>query len=532
MGTREVLAQQCDVTEMQGGCMNDNVVFRFKERNLANAAASSGLGWSDASQFSNFGERSRPDEANRILGHHPSLPRVIRSIDGVAVIITTLFTAEMEHGVLTHGQAVANSVADLVAVLVFFLTSRKPRLQSAQFFRIILEQVRFLVPSLILAGIVQAGVFWWLGAGESIPFRASGIWMATAAGGVVTARSITILVLRHPSIEHRLTRKIAIIGCGAHAFRIAERLRTEARKSIRVVGIFDDGPRLSDQASVDGSIANLISLSRETNLHGIIIALPPGVESDNQVLRLSLRLRSVLADVFVMPYLVSGPDIVLPMQSIGSASFMVLQRRPLDWLQMVHKRIVDVTLSLFAVVLFCAPLFVIVAALIKIDSRGPVLFRQPRNGFNNRQFMVFKFRTMYTDATDLFSAKQTSRGDPRVTRVGRWLRRLSIDELPQLLNVLRGEMSLVGPRPHALHTRVEGLLLNDALGEYLIRYQVKPGITGWAQINGARGELVTRDDLRRRVTYDLEYIQYWSIRFDLKIMVLTAMREIFSKHAF
>lgn len=512
--------------------MNDNAVFRFKKHDLANAVASSGLGWCETSELSQCRERARPAEGSRILGHHPSLPGVIRSIDGAAVIITTLLTAEVEHSVLTHGQAIANSVADLVAVLVFFLTSRKPRLRSEKFFRIILEQVRFLVPSLILAGVAQAGVLWWLGATEAVQLRASCVWMAMAAGGVVAARSVTIFVLRHPSIERRLMRKIAIIGCGAHAFRVAERLRAEAQKSISVVGVFDDGPRVPDQAQADGSIANLISLSREVNLHGIIVALPPGGESDDEILNLSLRLRGVFADVFVMPYLVSGPDVVLPMQSIGSMSFMVLQRRPLDWWQMVYKRIVDVTLSLIAIVLFFAPLFVIVAALIKIDSRGPVLFRQPRNGFNNRPFMVFKFRTMYQDATDLFSAKQTSRGDPRVTRIGRWLRRLSIDELPQLLNVLRGEMSLVGPRPHALHTRVEGLLLNDALGEYLMRYQVKPGITGWAQINGARGELVTRDDLHRRVRYDLEYIQYWSIRFDLKIMMLTAMREIFSKHAF
>jgi Undecaprenyl-phosphate glucose phosphotransferase len=516
--------------------MNDNAVFRLKKHNLANAAASSGVSWPEDSQLSKAGEYSQPVAANRILSHHPALPRVIRSIDGVAVIITTFLTAEVEHGILTQEQAVANSVADLVAVLVFFLVSRKPRLQSTKFFHIIGEQLRFLAPSLILAGIVQAGVFWWLGATESVPlsvpFRAAVTWAAAAAGGVIVARGITILALRHPTIERHLTRNIAVIGCGAHAFRVAERLRTEAEKSVSVVGVFDDTPEQPGQAQVNGTIANLISLSREINLHGIIIALSPGVESNDQILRLSLRLRSVLTDVFVMPYLVHGPDVVLPMQSIGSTSFMVLQRRPLDGWQMVHKRIVDVTLSLLAVTLFFAPLFVIVAALIKIDSRGPVLFRQPRNGLNNRPFMVFKFRTMYTDATDVFSTKQTSRGDPRVTRVGRWLRRLSIDELPQLLNVLRGEMSLVGPRPHALHTRVEGQLLKEALSEYLIRYQVKPGITGWAQINGARGELVTRDDLRRRVAYDLEYIQYWSIRFDLKIMVLTAMREIFSKHAF
>jgi lipopolysaccharide/colanic/teichoic acid biosynthesis glycosyltransferase len=183
-------------------------------------------------------------------------------------------------------------------------------------------------------------------------------------------------------------------------------------------------------------------------------------------------------------------------------------------------------------VMFIIPLFIVTAIAIKLDSRGPVFFRQPRRGLNNRPFTVYKFRSMYAGQADIGCATQTSRSDPRVTRVGKWLRRLSIDELPQILNVLRGEMSLVGPRPHALETRVEGTLLNDAIDDYVMRYQVKPGITGWAQINGSRGELVTTDDLRRRVSLDLEYIQRWSVFFDLKIMVLTVIREIRSQHAF
>jgi lipopolysaccharide/colanic/teichoic acid biosynthesis glycosyltransferase len=248
------------------------------------------------------------------------------------------------------------------------------------------------------------------------------------------------------------------------------------------------------------------------------------------MLRLDLRLRHVLADIYTVPHLISA-DVTLPVETLGAMSFMVLQRRPLDEGQLFRKRCLDLILSIFVGAIFALPLL-LVAAAIKLESPGPALFRQPRRGYNNRQFTVFKFRTMYASQTDVFSERQTSRGDPRVTKVGKWLRRLSIDELPQILNVIRGDMSLVGPRPHALHTRVEGQLLNDALSEYLIRYQVKPGITGWAQINGARGELVTHDDLRRRVALDLEYIQHWSVWFDLRIMALTAKREIVSKHAY
>jgi lipopolysaccharide/colanic/teichoic acid biosynthesis glycosyltransferase len=195
------------------------------------------------------------------------------------------------------------------------------------------------------------------------------------------------------------------------------------------------------------------------------------------------------------------------------------------------KLALDYGVGAVALLLF-APLLLIIAAAIKIDSPGPVFFRQPRRGLNNQYFTVFKFRSMHTRFSDIDVNQQTSRDDPRVTRVGKWLRRLSLDELPQLLNVLRGEMSLVGPRPHAPNMRVEGEPLDVAVGDYLLRYSVKPGITGWAQVNGFRGKVANREDLRKRLDYDLDYIRRSSIGFDLKIMVFTITREIFSKNAF
>jgi lipopolysaccharide/colanic/teichoic acid biosynthesis glycosyltransferase len=195
------------------------------------------------------------------------------------------------------------------------------------------------------------------------------------------------------------------------------------------------------------------------------------------------------------------------------------------------KRAIDYSLAALAL-LILAPLLLVIAAAIKLDSAGPVFFRQPRRGLNNETFTLFKFRSMYTHLSDIEANRQTSRDDPRVTRVGKWLRRVSFDELPQLFNVLRGEMSLVGPRPHAPNMRVEGQLLDAASSDYLLRYCVRPGITGWAQVHGARGQVVRQADLQRRVYYDLEYIREWSIRLDLKILMLTLTREIFSKNAF
>lgn len=463
--------------------------------------------------------------------HHSVLPWLVRVLDGGTVIVASTLIAWIGSYLVPQPLVGPLVVANLVAALVFFLTLPNPRLPIMPFLDMSLQQIRFLAPPVVVAALVQAGVFLSLGWGEAPSLRATGAWLAAMTVGLAATRSISTYALRHPTIERRLIRQIAIIGHDENAFQIAELFRADTQKGISVAGVFADGPRAPGQRSVDGSIASLIALSRVTNLHGIIIALPPSPDNSKQIARLSWKLRSVLADVFVMPYMVQGADVLLPMQSIGAMSVMVLQRRPLNEWQTIVKKILDLTIGGVAFLCFI-PLFLVVAAAIKLDSPGPVLFRQPRRGFNNRQFTVFKFRSMHSNAADLLAVKQTSRGDPRVTRVGKWLRRLSIDETPQLINVLRGEMSLVGPRPHAPQTRVEGELLNDVIGEYVVRFQVKPGITGWAQVNGARGEMVTTDDLRRRVAYDLEYIQQWSAWFDIKIMALTVIREIVSRHAF
>jgi len=147
-------------------------------------------------------------------------------------------------------------------------------------------------------------------------------------------------------------------------------------------------------------------------------------------------------------------------------------------------------------------------------------------------FSIFKFRTMHVGMTDLLADRQTTRGDPRITRVGRWLRKYSVDELPQLFNVMLGNMSLVGPRPHAPNTKAANKLFADVVGQYAVRHRVKPGITGWAQVNGWRGETRTEEQLRQRVRYDLDYIQAWSLGLDVKILVLTVLREIRSTSAF
>jgi lipopolysaccharide/colanic/teichoic acid biosynthesis glycosyltransferase len=174
-----------------------------------------------------------------------------------------------------------------------------------------------------------------------------------------------------------------------------------------------------------------------------------------------------------------------------------------------------------------------VVLAIKLDSPGPALFRQKRYGFNNELIEVFKFRSMYVDQTDADATKLTTRNDPRVTRVGRFIRKTSLDELPQLINVaVRGNLSLVGPRPHAVQAKADNRLYEQVVDGYFARHRVKPGITGWAQVNGWRGETDTQEKLERRVEHDLFYIENWSVIFDLYILMLTPFRLFSTENAY
>ncbi len=200
-------------------------------------------------------------------------------------------------------------------------------------------------------------------------------------------------------------------------------------------------------------------------------------------------------------------------------------------LQILLKALLDRGAALVLLALLL-PVLLLIALAVRLDSPGPVLFRQPRVGLHDAVFPIWKFRTMHHAMTDAEARLQTSRADARVTRIGRTLRRLSLDELPQLINVLAGHMSLVGPRPHTPTTAVAGRALAEIVGPYRLRHRVKPGMTGWAQINGSRGELRTDDDVRRRVELDLAYIENWSVGLDLRILFLTVKREILSSRAY
>jgi exopolysaccharide biosynthesis polyprenyl glycosylphosphotransferase len=219
------------------------------------------------------------------------------------------------------------------------------------------------------------------------------------------------------------------------------------------------------------------------------------------------------------------------LERLGGAPVVRVMQKPLSQGQMILKEIEDRVLGALILALLL-PLFAVIAAAIKLDSPGPVFFRQLRFGYGNRLIEVMKFRTMREEMTDPNAERLTSRDDPRVTKLGRFLRRTSLDELPQFINVVRGEMSIVGPRPHARSAKAGGILYPHAVEAYAARHKVKPGITGLAQINGWRGETRTVEQIRQRVAHDMAYIRNWSLLLDLKIIVITAFTGFSGRDAY
>jgi polysaccharide biosynthesis protein PslA len=358
------------------------------------------------------------------------------------------------------------------------------------------------------------------------------LWLLLSAALLIASRCYLSPLLRGWIQSGRLARRVAVIGAGDFSREFIARLRSEPN-AYTIVGIYDDRlsriPAIQDGVEVRGRVCDLLARSREEQIDLIVIALP--LRAVDRISSILEEIGSAVADICLTTDFTGFRYHSSQISSVGSNPVVLIEERPLkDWRAAI-KLTFDFTFgSVLLVVL--SPWLALVALAIRIDSPGPVLFRQPRLGFNNRLFTCYKFRTMHHRMTDLLGDRQVTRGDPRVTRVGKWLRALSIDELPQLLNVMQGNMSLVGPRPHPPNTKAADKLFADVVANYAFRHRVKPGITGWAQVNGWRGETATVDQIENRVACDLAYIENWSVWLDLRIMMLTISREILSRHAF
>jgi Undecaprenyl-phosphate glucose phosphotransferase len=352
-------------------------------------------------------------------------------------------------------------------------------------------------------------------------------WSLGVYGLFLVGRSVLRLALRRWTSAGRLVRRVAIVGWDEPARRLIEKLRALPPTEMAILGIFDDRPGPASVAGIPlrGTIDALLSFSREVTIDEVILALP--LTEEKRIKAVVERLREMPADLRLS---VEPLAEALPVRGLsfhGRVPVIDIVDRPLRHWNAFTKWLEDKVLGTLLLILFL-PFMAIIAVLIRLDSAGPVLFLQERYGFNNTVIKVIKFRTMRADAGDPSGAARTVRDDPRLTRVGAVLRRFSLDELPQLINVVLGQMSLVGPRPHALTMRAGTQLYQEAVEDYVRRHRVKPGMTGWSQVNGLRGEIDTIEKARARVRYDLRYIEDWSIWLDFKILLMT-FRVIFAR---
>lgn len=359
-------------------------------------------------------------------------------------------------------------------------------------------------------------------------------WVLSVFSALLLIRLSTGQWIRTLAEKGSLSRNIVIIGTGDQAERLLKKLHDGAFPWINVVGVFHDDENYSGYSiagfRVMGNIEDLIGFARNHNVDDLVIAMPWASES---------YMHGLIQRLALLPNHISlSPD--LAGLSIGgryNATYspdipmLTVINRPIDGWHSVVKFLEDKILG--NIILFLiSPIMIVIAIAIKLDSSGPVFFKQKRYGFNNQLIEVYKFRSMYTDQADADAAKLATRNDPRVTPVGRFLRKTSLDELPQFINVVKGDMSIVGPRPHALKASAAGRLYDEIVSDYAKRHRVKPGITGWAQINGWRGETDTEEKILKRVEYDLSYVENWSLAFDLKIILKTLLIGFVGKNAY
>ena len=372
-------------------------------------------------------------------------------------------------------------------------------------------------------------------------FAALGVWLtialiirpetflpdALAKAGLGAIALIAVLhsfyhsQIRRLHVRGALSPTIVMLGATESARRIIE--ENAKTKELNILAIFDDriarAPHNIHGVPVIGTLDDLLEWDALPYIGRIVVTLPSMANERKQAFvdRVKLLPNRI---AFVVDEFETLNHVQQRVSEIAEISLRDVTGNPKSGRHTALKRLMDIGISATALVLG-APILWGIGLLIRLDSPGPALFKQPRHGFNNRVFDVYKFRSMRNDKADLKAEQQTVAGDARVTKIGRFIRKTSIDELPQLINVLKGEMSLVGPRPHAVGMKTAGKASMDLVNEYAHRHKVKPGMTGWAQINGSRGPLHNADDVAERVRLDVEYIERSNVMWDIYIMLKT-----------
>jgi Undecaprenyl-phosphate glucose phosphotransferase len=440
-------------------------------------------------------------------------------VAGAAAVAFVLYFEVQGDSTATSPHYTLTSIFAATLFVAMFERSGGYRLKRLQLWRWQLRHV------LMLWAVAVAVLLFGASAGKIADIYSLGwglVWFGTTASLLMTERGILHFALTRWVKAGYLTRNVVILGAGSEGERVIAKLQHSQDPTIAICGLFDDHksqlPRSVHGLSVLGTTNDLIRFARCNPVDEVIVALP--LDAERQLRGVFAKLKGLAVDLRLSIEPVARRYEVHGVSYLGGVPILEIADRPLKHWRAVAKWMEDKVLS--ALLLFgLAPLMAGIAIVIKLNSPGPVFFAQERFGLSNNVIRVLKFRTMHVGLGDPSGSQRTVRNDPRVTGVGRVLRWLSLDELPQLINVLRGDMSLVGPRPHAIAMKAGGHLYGDAVEEYLHRHRVKPGITGWAQVNGLRGEVDTLEKAHRRLDHDLYYIDHWSPWLDLKILLMT-----------
>lgn len=341
----------------------------------------------------------------------------------------------------------------------------------------------------------------------------------------ITARQIKAYKRKH-GIG---VQPVAILGMNTSAMRLYKELNAHTELGHQCIGIFDDRnpERLKDfDTNLHiGSEADAIEMAQSRKIKKLYICYP--MMAEGRIQSLLTKLGDTTIDVLLLPDFMLKNLMHARIGAVGSLDTISVFESPMFGVRDFYKRTFDILFSL-CVLLLISPLMLLIACAIKLTSKGPVLFKQARYGLDGERISVYKFRSM-TVMENSNKVTQATKGDKRITKVGGFLRRTSLDELPQFFNVLLGSMSVVGPRPHAVAHNEE---YRKQISYYMLRHKVKPGITGWAQVNGWRGETDTLYKMEKRIEYDLDYINKWSLFFDIKIIFLTLFKGFTGKNAY
>lgn len=445
--------------------------------------------------------------------------------DVVAIFVSFIVAGVMYHlhTVGTHGDINQfGGAAAAVAALFICLTIGRNLYNPARLLEVI-TQIHSVAVIWIGVFLFFAGVVFALKIGTE--FSRGAVLLSAAAGLtlLIVLRIFWYALLTRGLARRKFSgRDVVLVSEDMPAPGFAATLTTlgyQLKQQFRL-------PEQRPDAPCDEDISQIISWLRESpDIDEVLVS--GELDRCSELIKRLSPLRELPITVSLIPVGIGSKMLQRPARQFGDTVCIELQRKPLNSIELVTKRAVDIFGAAMGIIALL-PLLIITAIAIRLDSPGPILFSQKRCGFNGKRFNILKFRTMYV-TEDGERANQATPGDHRITRVGKWLRRTSIDELPQLLNVLNGSMSLVGPRPHAVNHDNE---FDKMVRHYALRHHVKPGLTGWAQVHGCRGPTPTAADVRRRVEFDLWYIDNWTLGLDWLILARTAIEVLRGRNAY